>query len=185
MIERFQALALLRRHVVRRAEQRARLGAAAADCDGRRISLAMPKSSTFTKSAMPRRLHEEDVLGLQVAVNDRLLVRRAERRRDLARRCAAPRRPAGAARARAARRGLALEQLHHDVVARLDLAEVRDLDDVRVADAVHQARFVAKRSTISALPDSSSRIDLDGGSPPHHGVLGEVDFAHRTRPRAR
>ena len=50
-------------------------------------TLAMPKSRILTKSLSSPRCDEEDVVGLEVAVDDAARVRRAERRRRSAARC--------------------------------------------------------------------------------------------------
>ena len=69
-------------------------------------SFATPKSSTLTATAaaIPRIVDQEDVLRLEVAVDDPLVVRRAERVGDLPARCAHASPPSAAAPpARAAR----------------------------------------------------------------------------------
>ena len=125
--------ALLGRHVGRRADRRSRA----------RQVRRLGRRAHQLHHAEVEHLHEvgivgvvgqEDVLGLEIAVHDPLLVDRADRRRDLAQDAhggALVERPlhleAGAQR-------LALEHLHDDVVDRVRLSEVGDVDDVRMAD---------------------------------------------------
>ena len=114
---------------------------------------AMPKSSTLTKSALAVARDEEDVLGLEIAVDDAGGVRGLERAADLhgdlrgAHRLEAPlvREHVGEVDA--------VEVLHDEVgAAVLGRAEVGDVDDVRVADARGRARLAAE-----ALDESCCR----------------------------
>ena len=84
---------LLRRHVADRAEHVPGVGGAAVGgrvgcCAGAAapVSCARPKSRIFTRPS----LRDEDVLGLEVAVHDALVVRRRETARDLDARLDAP-----------------------------------------------------------------------------------------------
>ena len=83
-----------------------------------------------------------DVVGLEVAVHDARLVRRLQRAADLPEQpphLAERHRPALEAR----RQALAVEVLHHEVVAPVgELIEGEDVDDVRVADLVDRARLL-------------------------------------------
>ena len=92
------------------------------------------------------RLQDPDVVGLEIAVDDALPVRRLERLADLAQQ--APRlvgldraalHPIGQA--------LAVEELHHEVVAPVGQPPEReDVDDVGVADLVDGAGLVDERA---------------------------------------
>ena len=110
------------------------------------ISLAMPKSSTLTKSAIAVARDEEDVVGLEVAVDDAVRVRRRERAADAAAMCSARgERRARPRRARAAvPRLLALEELHDEVGrARRRARRSRGCRRcARVPDLVDRARLV-------------------------------------------
>ena len=116
------------------------------DCPPSPVSLAMPKSSSLTKFLSPPRGQQVDVLGLEVAVDDALGVRRGERRAALLHHVhRLLERETGAAEPGGER--FAVEELHDEVddvlaVVVLHLAEVDDVDDVVVADVVDRLRFV-------------------------------------------
>ncbi len=124
--------------------------------------------------------HEEDVVGLEIAVHDAAAVRVADRARDLIEHVAGD---AGRERvlveAIAERR--ALEELHHqEVAAALVDAEVGDRDDVRVRQRAREARFaeeVLARRVVGVLTDGQelhreATIELD--------VTREPNLAHST-----
>ena len=81
-----------------------------ADAPTGSIAFARPKSSTFT---VPSGAHL-DVRGLQIAMDDALLVRRFERLGDLLARSATPRRAGSRPRAIRCDEILALDQFHHE-----------------------------------------------------------------------
>ena len=102
----------------------------------------MPKSSSFGQTRRRPVAREEDVLGLEIAVRDALGVRGVERLRDAAqdRQRLGERELADALDQRVER--LAVEVLHHVVLAAvLERAEREDVDDVAVADLVDRARL--------------------------------------------
>jgi hypothetical protein len=134
------AVALLRRHVARRSHRRA-----APRLVHERVvrieQLRDPEVEQLGKDTVGVR-REEHVLGLEVAVRDPLGVRRVQRagkrpqdRERLAeRQVALARDPAV--------EGLAVEVLHHIVVAAVvERPEREDVDDVVVADLVDRARL--------------------------------------------
>ena len=78
---------------------------------------------------------------------------------------------------------LAVEELHdevNDVLAELalHLAEVDDVDDVRVADVVHRLRFMEETRDDVLLRGQLLEQDLDGNTLADERVLAEVDGAH-------
>ncbi len=130
------ALHLLRRHVAERAEHDARLGARR----GRRqigdlasLLHARQLGQSEVEDLDSAVLRDEEVLGLQVAVDDPFLVRGRQALRDLPRvveRLAKREAPAGQLRAQ----GLAFEQLLHDVgraVVGPDVVNRRDVGMVQ------------------------------------------------------
>ena len=76
---------LLRRDVVRRAEDRSVARQSSTRSASVLSSLAMPKSSTLTRSRRARAIGDEDVRRLEVAMDDAERVRLRQRRRDLSR----------------------------------------------------------------------------------------------------
>ena len=132
MIDR-DAAALLRRHVRRRPHHRAGLRHVHAVADVVAGELGDPEVEQLDPLAA-RHLrigHQEDVVGLEIAMDDALGVRGGQRAGDLPR-DRERRRPAKPAARRPPRQRLALEVLHDDVRRALGRpAEVVDLDDAR------------------------------------------------------
>ena len=77
---------------------------------------------------------------------------------------------------------LALEQLHDDVVARLVLPEVRDLDDVRVPDPADEARLVDEALHRLLVRRQLVADDFDRSAAAHQRVLRVIDLPHRAAP---
>ena len=138
----------------------------------------MPKSSTFTVPSSAN----HDVLGLDVAVDDAALVRRAEGARDVAE----PENPplhgdALVADVRAKR--AALDELHGDVRRAFDLANVVDRDGVRVRERGGGPRL-AKESgaTLRAGRRRAARAfdahDFERDAPVESAVVSAEDAAH-------
>jgi hypothetical protein len=122
---------------------------------------------------------EEDVLGLEIAVDDAAHVRRVQRARD---------RPHDAQRVAdleysEARQPpierLTLEELHHDVRALVDvIAEVEDLDDARIGDRRRGAGLVEEPGYDLGLAREALVEHLDRRTPPQHRVFREPHRPH-------
>ena len=79
------------------------------------------------------------------------------------------------------RQRLAFEKLHHDVRDFvLDHADVDHLDDVRVVDGGGGARLVDEAGHQAGALEVLALQQLDRHPAAEHGVLGQVDDAHRT-----
>ena len=96
----------------------------------RRCALAMPKSVTTADAA-----GEQDVVGLDVAVDDAAFVRVGERFRDVAEDARPLRRSAARRLGRARAQRFALDEGHRVVRESVDLAGDEDRDDVRMLEA--------------------------------------------------
>ncbi len=139
----------------------------------------MPKSRTLTKSGAAVADREEDVLGLEVAVDDARGVGGGERAADLR---------GDAQRARHVERALALD--HHAELNALEVlhdevhgavgrgAGVGDVDDVRVADLGGGARLAPEPLDQVGHPAVARVQHLDRDPLADLDVLGEVDLAH-------
>jgi hypothetical protein len=122
-------------------------------------------------------LVDDDVRGLDVAVDDAVAVRLAERLGRLAR-------DLDGARNREPRPGqnvaerLPRDQLHHDEgLAFRGLAEVVDGGDVRVAELGDGACLSQEAGAVVVLVLPRVR-NLDGDAAAEQGVLGHVDHTH-------
>ena len=121
--------------------------------------------------------HEEDVLGLEVAVDHPELVRATEGRRDLqgdSERALQIESTGGERRLQ----GLALDVLHHEEDQPAVFAEVGDLDDVRVVDAVDRARLAQEALAVRHVQAQVLAQDLDRAHALDHHVPGKVDDRH-------
>ena len=126
------------------------------------------------------RIEQEHVLGLEVAVDDAGFVRARERGADLlgdADDAVPPHRsPLEHLEERLRRR-----VFHHEVRGALELAEVGDLDDVRMVDAVDRARLAEEALALVGVEAEITPEDLDGVQPVDHHVAREVDDGHAAR----
>ncbi len=166
---------LLRREVLRGAHDRAGLGHL-------RGALARDAEVGHLQPRLVR-LHllicrDEHVVRLDVAVDDPVPVREAERLEQLLRV-----RDGGSDRERAARHdqlleAAALDHLHGDVVRPLGLAAVVDGDDVRVREAGRGLRLAPEALDEEVVAGVAVVEDLDGDAAPELLVLGEVDVRH-------
>ncbi len=172
------APALLRRHVDRRPHQRAdarlhRLRQIAGvhdlrDAEVEQLDVRPPR----------RRRQQLDVVRLEIAVNDPLVVGGAERAADLIGDLGDLGRRDGAARDALVHR-LAAEELHDEVGLPVGgLTEVEDLDDVLVPDGVDGARLVEEAGDDLGLPRQRHVQQLDRDLAPDDRVLGLIDHAH-------
>ena len=126
----------------------------------------------------------EVVLGLQIAVNDPLVVRRRKAAGHLNR---AFRRLAH--RERAARepftQRLAIEQFHNRVGPPVVGAEIENRQDVRMRKRSDRFRFTLEsRQSVDVLR-KPGRKDLDGYVAIEASVPGIIDFAHPAGPKGR
>ena len=121
---------------------------------------------------------EQDVRGLDVAVDDPGVVRGVERLGDLEhdrrglRRC---KRPGGG---HALVQVVAVDEAHGDVGPPVVLAVVMDRDDVRVLDRRRGARFVQEALADARIAEPARRDDLQGHGPVEAELGGLVDDAH-------
>ena len=120
---------------------------------------------------------DEDVLRLQVAMDDALVVRRGEAARDLGRvvdRLA--RRQRRAVDPRAER--LAFEQLGDDVGSAVVAADVVDREDVRMIEHPGRARFLLEASKPIGIVSERAGEDFDRDVAREARVLRPIDLAH-------
>ena len=141
----------------------------------------MPKSSSLT-TCLPPALHDEDVAGLEIAVDDALVVRRLQRRADgLEDLVDLLGREAAALVEHRAQVG-ALEQLHDVERAPVgQLAELVDVHDVRVLDHVDGERLAQEARHHLRRGRELAPQHLDGGLAPEEPVLRLVDGAAAAR----
>ncbi|MEZ4392180.1 MAG: hypothetical protein R3A48_13880 [Polyangiales bacterium] len=123
-------------------------------------------------------VREQDVVALQVAVHHAEVVRATERRRHLLEHVDRPRegeRPLGDLR----RERRADEVLHHEVeLALLGLADVVNVDDVRVVDAVRGAGLAEHPRAQVGLAAEVGANELERDDAVNQHVSGAVDHAH-------
>jgi hypothetical protein len=128
-----------------------------------------------------RIVDDEQVVGLEVAVNDALGVRRTQRGRRLIREVHGGRDGQRPVAPQPRSQALTFEQLHHQERRPVgERAGVEDLDDVRVSDRVGRARFVqeARQQVLVAAVVLVQDLDRHAAADPR--VLGEIDGAHPT-----
>ena len=162
------SLGLLGREVLRRPDDRARLGhlarAGAGDPEVRHLHAALAV--------------DEDVVRLDVAVHDPVPVREAQRREDLARVLDRDVDRRGAAADDQLLERAAVEELHRDVVGVLGLAAVVDRDDVRVVERGGVLRLAAEALDELVVVPVAAVEDLDRDAAAELLVFGEVDVGH-------
>ena len=127
------------------------------------------------------RLHDHDVAGLHVAVDDPGVVRLGERPEDLLADLGDAPLGERAGLAEHGREVLAGDVLHREVEAPagvVDLAEVEDPDRVRVGEARDDPRLVEEAVDRAGLAGEVAPQDLEGERLAHPDVLGPVDRAH-------
>ena len=175
------ALALLGRHVRRRAEDRAR---ARAEVRLRPVKRARdPEVEHLDVVALAVAIEQHDVLGLEIAVHDAVRLRAPQRARDLegdrdgARRC-----HAAHARQLVAQR-LPLEELRRDEGLAVEVADVVEPHGVRVLDrrgevhllheAVDDVPFACELAVNELERDLAIHGVLDGGVDDTHAAAAE------------
>jgi hypothetical protein len=173
-------VALLRGHVLGRAHDHAGGGVPGA---GRGVAkLGDAEVHQLHEVVLAAALHQEHVVGFQVAVDDAApmgaVERVAELQEDVDRH-----RERNLAAAHPAGEGLAVQVLHDDVVAgRRKQREVEDADDVLVADEVHRPGLVVEAPHQLGAGGHGLVQELDGHLAADDRVLGEVDGAHPAAP---
>ncbi len=147
-------------------------------CVSARI-LARPKSTTLTKSPPDRDRLEDDVLGLEIAVDDALAVRLGERRQRLPEHVDDAPEGERAVLVRDAREVAPAQELHDEVELAVGrLAEVDDADRVRVVQPARRARLGDEARGGVLLADQVRVDDLHRDGAPEVRLLGAVDAAH-------
>ena len=120
---------------------------------------------------------EEDVLGLQVAVGDLLVVRGGQAASNLRGDIdGLPRRQGAAGEPRAQR--LAFEQLRHRVRRAIAVADVVNRQDVRMRERGHRAGLALEARERVRVGGHGRRHDLDGDVAFEPRVARPVDLAH-------
>ena len=177
---------LLGRHVPHRAEHRARAGQRTRVGEQRRLGLERRAGRGQLGEAEVEDLdaavaRHEDVVRLQVAVDDPLVVRGRQPARDLAGVVdGLPMRQRRCADARAER--LPIEQFRDDVRRAVVGADVVDAEDVGVIERADRARLLLEAAEAIAVGRERRRQHLDGDVPAEACVARAVDFAHAARP---
>src|SRR5690606_22643200 len=183
VIERLP-LRLLGRHVAGSAEDRARLGLELIDLAVVAEGLGDPEvEHLHDRPGLALDPGEEDVVRLEVAVDDALLVRlreRAEDRADDLDGLVDRRRPLALD---PRRQQLSLQQLHREeeVALALVLAEVEHPDRVRVDEQRHRFRFAVEARDGLAIADELLAQHLERDLAPEARLLGPIDGSHAAR----
>ena len=157
----------------------------------------MPKSVSFTEhaggrsgraGARPARrasrpangtVLDEHVLGLDVAMNDAIAVRVRERREELERQGGGDLGRHRAALLQELAQGRAADELDDEVLLGLvGLADVEDLDDVRVAELGHRLRLGVEARDDLARIAQVGMDDLDGDLAPEAAIARAVHGRH-------
>ena len=128
---------------------------------------------------------DDHVVRLDVAVDDPVAVREAERREDLARVVDRDRHRQRAARDDQLLQRPPLDVLHRDVVGALGLAAVVDRDDVRVREAGRVRRLAAEALDELLVVRVPVVEDLDRDAAAELLILGEVHVAIPPEPSLR
>ena len=121
---------------------------------------------------------DEDVLGLDVAVDDALCVRGLEREQRLSHDLGGLRRLEPDVRVQQLARGAPADVLHDHVVDAVDRAPVVDRDDVRVRQRRRGARLAAEPVDEPLVAGERAVQDLDRDLAREHGVVRAEDLAH-------
>jgi hypothetical protein len=158
---------LLGRHVARGAEDAAGLGG------------ARPTGEAEVTDAYPAIVADEDVVGLEVAVDDAELVgrRQAARGLDVRRDDLGPRRHAFVA---PPPQGRARDQLHREVELAVVLADVVDAHDVGMRERGHRSRLARQPRLLGGVIADLATVaqELDREPASELGVLGGEHDAH-------
>jgi hypothetical protein len=143
-------------------------------------SFAIPKSRTLISSLDgPRIWRHEQVVGLEVAVNDPLVVGGGDRPRRLLGEVERDAHGKPADGVETHRQAVALQVLHDDVRRPVrERAVVEGFDDVRVPDGVRCARFVEEPADRVRIGGQPRVQHLHRRLAPERRMLGEVDDPH-------
>ena len=186
---------LLGRHVADRAEHHARRRSSACRCvamllapaDGR-VGLRELRE-TEVENLHAAVVRDEDVLRLQIAMDDALLVRGGEAVRDLHRvsfdEALRTRRSRPAVAAQPLAQRLALEQLRDDVRRAVVRADVVDREDVRMIQRRGRARLLLEARQTLGIGGERGGSTLMATSRPRRGIARAIDLAHPARPEQR
>ncbi len=189
-----QALDLLGRHVVERSHDGARFrgpgGTPRQDGSRRRARLLfrgrrllLPGQAEVEDLHVPV-LRDEEVLGLQVAVNDPLLVRRREALRDLG--CVVDDEVSGdRARIEPVAECLALQQLHHGIGNAVIRSEVEDRKNVRVGERGYRFRLALEAREHVRIRGHRLRQHLDRDIAVELRIPRTVHLPHAARAEGR
>ena len=188
------ALGLLGRHVPRRSEDGADLGLDRVELRERRGLAARD----HLRDAEVEDLHdllvpvggvrlrrrqnpgEEEVVGLEIAMDNALRVRLGEGAKRLARSIHGDRNGEATEPREALPEALALEELHREIeLARVAGAEVEDGDRVRRGEERVGARLAEKAGLRVLVDRAVAAEDLDRDLATHRVLLGAIDRAHR------
>ena len=143
----------------------------------------MPKSTILGMSAPFSAVIDDDVVGLEVAVDDALAVRGREGARDGQERLHGDGRGEALLAAEDGAERLAVEQLHDDEgVALIGLAEVEDAHDRGVHQAGGGARL-GEQAVAGAGGRAIAADELDGDVDVERDVVRLPDGAHAARGR--
>jgi hypothetical protein len=170
----------LGRHVERRAHHRAGAGHAVLFVV-QRVELRHAEIEYLHEVALAGVIaHQEDVVGLEVAMNDARQMRHLESRQELLHDGHEIARGDAAAMFDALTERLALEELHHHVEAAVvHRAQVEHLDDVLAADASRRLRLALEAlHGVGAFGDGWQQ-HLDGDAAMDARVLALVYRSHR------
>ena len=136
--------------------------------------MASPKSLRYTWSAGG----EQDVGGLDVAVQHPASVGRVERGADLADDARGPERLDAPLRGDQRAQVGALDETHHDEEHAVLVAGIEDGDDVRVVDRGRDPRLAPKALAEALLPGVLGEDELEGDRALERELLGPVDDPH-------
>ncbi len=139
----------------------------------------MPKSRIFDEILVGPAFHQEDVVGLQIAVDDARLVGRGEAFSELSRNVQDASHGDRLAVVHYLRERDAVEVLHHEVGRPVrQLAEVADIDDVRIADGGGRLGLVQEPLGHFLVASQVRTQDLHRDLLADDGVATLVDDAH-------
>src|SRR3954468_7197333 len=156
---------------MRRAECPRRLGA-------HRIQRSLQRDAEIGEHRTAGTALEQNVLGLEIAMDDTLAVRVVERQGEVVERATRFLRLQRALYTQPFGERLTMHVLHHDVDELLYFAEGVHRDDVRVAQPRCHARLTTESLAILVRRGELSSQHLDGDETMERDVASEVDDTH-------